>query len=199
MAPDRYRFVLERVVISEPGKYWHYNGGATALLGRIIAKGTGKPLTEFAREALFDPLGIGATEWVKGKDGEPIAASGLRMTPRDLARIGQLMLNGGIWEGRGILPLAWRDRAVTPLVSVDETRRYGYQWYVGDFAFGAQLGWRLSRLERWWGAVGEGGQRLFVLPDLDLVVVITAGNYLMPDQWIPPTLVMREVVLASIL
>jgi len=85
MAPDRYRFVLERVVISEPGKYWHYNGGATALLGRIIAKGTGKPLTEFAREALFDTLGIGATEWFKGKDGEPIAASGLRNAARSRA------------------------------------------------------------------------------------------------------------------
>jgi hypothetical protein len=87
---------------------------------------------------------------------------------------------------------------VTPLVSVDEVRRYGYQWYVGDFAFGDQLGWRPARLERWWGGVGEGGQRLFVMPSLDLVVAITAGNYLMPDQWIPPTRVMREAVLASI-
>ena len=197
-APDRYRFVLERPVVAAPGRHWHYNGGATALLGRIIAKGTGKPLADFAREALFDPIGIGPTEWFNGNDGEPIAASGLRMTQRDLARIGQLMLDGGTWGGRGILPAAWLDRCVTPIVSVDETRRYGYQWYVGDFAFGAQLGWRLSRLERWWGGFGEGGQRLFVVPDLTLVVAITAGNYLMPDQWVPSTRVMREVVLASL-
>ncbi len=198
MAPDRYRFVLERPVVAEPGRRWHYNGGATALLGRLIAKGTGKPLAEFARAALFDPLGIGATEWLKSRDGEPAAASGLRLTPRDLARIGQLMLNGGVWGNRRVLPAAWRERSVAPLVSVDEVRRYGYQWYVGDFAFGDQLGWRLSRLERWWGGFGEGGQRLFLMPDLDLVVVIAAGNYLMPDQWMPPTRVMREVVLASL-
>jgi CubicO group peptidase (beta-lactamase class C family) len=198
IAPDRYRFVLARPIVAEPGRYWHYNGGATALLARIIAKGIGKPLADFAREALFDPLGIGPTEWFTSKDGEPIAASGLRMTPRDLARIGQLMLNGGTWGDRRVVSAAWLDRSVTPLVSVDEARRYGYQWYVGDFAFGEQLGWRLARLERWWGGVGEGGQRLFVMPSLDLVVAITAGNYLMPDQWIPPTLVMREVVLASI-
>jgi CubicO group peptidase (beta-lactamase class C family) len=198
MAPDRYRFVLERPVVAEPGRRWHYNGGATALLARIIAKGTGRSLTEFAREALFDPLGIGTTEWFTGKDGDPVAASGLRLTPRDLARVGQLMLNGGTWADRRVVPTAWLDRCVTPLVSVDEVRRYGYQWYVGDFAFGDQLGWRLSRLERWWGGFGEGGQRLFVMPDLDLVVAITAGNYLMPDQWMPPTRVMREVVLASL-
>jgi CubicO group peptidase (beta-lactamase class C family) len=104
MAPDRYRFVLERPIVAEPGRYWHYNGGATALLARIIAKGTGRPLSAFAREALFDPIGVGPTEWFTSKDGEPIAASGLRMTPRDLARIGQLMLSGGTWGDRRVLP-----------------------------------------------------------------------------------------------
>ena len=66
-APDRYRYILERRVVMEPGKRWTYCGGATALLARIIAKGTGKPLHEFAREALFDPLGLGPTEWAGGR------------------------------------------------------------------------------------------------------------------------------------
>lgn len=109
MAKDRYRFVLDRPVISAPGKRWQYSGGATALLGRLIAKGTGRSLPDYARAALFDPIGLGRTEWVTSKDTrvfrqtgtgdvEPIAASGLRMTPRDLARLGQLVLdNGGRW------------------------------------------------------------------------------------------------------
>ena len=100
MAPDRYRFVLRAPVVREPGKRWIYNGGATALLARIIARGTGKPLHEFAREALFDPLEIGPTEWLTDDHGEAFAASGLRMVPRDLARIGVMMLKGGMWGDR---------------------------------------------------------------------------------------------------
>ena len=100
MASDRYRYILDRPIVTEPGKHWVYNGGATALLGRLIAKGTGKSLHEYAREVLFDPLGIGPTDWYAEENGELIAASGMRMTPRDLARIGQLTLRGGVWEGR---------------------------------------------------------------------------------------------------
>lgn len=196
MAPDRYRFVLERRVVMEPGKRWTYSGGATALLGRIIADGTGKPLPDFAREVLFDPLGLGPTEWFRSTDGVPAAASGLRMTPRDLARIGHLMIGGGIWQGRRIVPAAWLEKCVTPIVSCDEQRRFGYHWYMGDFAFGSSPG---SRLERWWGCFGNGGQRLFVLPGLELAVAITAGNYSANEQWIPPIRVLREVVLPSIL
>ena len=96
-APDRYRFVLGEPVVMAPGTRWIYNGGATALLARIIAKGTGKRLQAFAREVLLDPLGIGPTEWFTDDLGDAIAASGLRMTPRDLARIGLLMLNSGMW------------------------------------------------------------------------------------------------------
>jgi len=206
MAKDRYRFILERPVVGPPGKRWLYCGGATALLGRIIAKGTGQPLPDYARTALFDPLGLGPTEWINNKetwvatshgpgDGEPVAASGLRMTPRDLARIGQFVLASGAAGGRQLLPAEWFSECSKPRVSVDEQRRYGYQWYIGDFAYGSR---DQPRLDRWVGCFGNGGQRLFVMPDLDLVVAIAAGNYGAPDQWIPPIRVMREAVLASI-
>lgn len=206
MAKDRYRFILERPVIGQPGKRWLYSGGATALLGRIIAKGTGLSLPDYARTALFEPLGIGSTEWVNNRDtwvaasngpgdGEPIAASGLRMTPRDLARIGQLVLDKGSAGGRQIVPSEWLAECLTPRVSVDEQRRYGYQWYIGDFEYGSR---EAPHLDRWVGCFGNGGQRLFVMPELGLVVAITAGNYNTPDQWRPPIRVMREAVLASI-
>jgi CubicO group peptidase (beta-lactamase class C family) len=198
MAPDRFRYILERRMVLEPGKRWTYSGGATALLARIIARGTGKPLHAFAREALFDPLGLGPTEWLADKHGEPFAASGLRMAPRDLARIGMTMTNGGMAEGRRVIPEQWLTQATTPMISVDEFRRYGYQWYVGDFAFGKPLGWERQYLERWWGCFGEGGQRLFVLPGMKLAVAINAGNYGTDDQWIPPIRVVREAVLASV-
>jgi len=206
MARDRYRFVLERPVVGPPGRRWHYSGGATALLGRLIASGAGRSLPDYARAALFDPMGVGRTEWITSKetwvarqsgggDGEPIAASGLRMTPRDLARIGQLVLDNGVVDGRQVVPPDWLAECFVPRVSVNELQRYGYQWYLGDMEFRAG---GTVRLEHWVGAAGNGGQRLYVMPDLDLVVVVTAGNYSDPNQWLPPIRVVREVVLPSI-
>jgi CubicO group peptidase (beta-lactamase class C family) len=205
-AKDRYRFILDRPIVGPPGKRWLYCGGATALLGRLIAKGTGKALPDYARAALFDPLGIGPTEWIANKDtwvvekygagdGEPVAASGLRMRPRDLARIGQLVIDGGMANGRQIVPAEWIEQCMTPRVSVDEMRRYGYQWYIGDMEFRSHAG---VQLEHWVGCFGNGGQRLFIFPELELIVVTTAGDF-GPDQWRPPVRVLREAVLPSLL
>ena len=197
-APDRYRYILEGRVVGEPGRYWTYCGGATALLARIIAKGSGTTLHKFARRNLFLPLGIGATQWATGSDGEPFAASGARMSVRDLARIGQMMLRGGKVGERSVVPADWIMRCITPAVSADEMRRYGYQWFALDIAFGKPKGWAPGRLERMWMAQGEGGQRLFIIPALDLVIAITCGNYGADDQWIPPTRILREIVLANV-
>jgi CubicO group peptidase (beta-lactamase class C family) len=80
-AADRYRFVLDRPLIAEPGTRWTYNGGTTTVLAHLIARGTGRSLLAFARAKLFAPLGIVDVEWVVGMNGEPSAASGLRMRP----------------------------------------------------------------------------------------------------------------------
>jgi CubicO group peptidase (beta-lactamase class C family) len=197
-APDRYRYILERPVVDTPGAHWTYCGGATALLARIIAKGSGRTLHEFARENLFDPLGLGPTEWATGRDGEPLAASGARMSVRDLARIGVMMLRGGKLGERTIVPADWVARCVTPAVGADEVRRYGYQWFLVDIAFGKPKGWAVGRLERMWIAQGEGGQRLFIIPALELVIAITAGNYGREDQGAPPARILREVILDSV-
>lgn len=197
-AADRYRYVLERRVIDTPGAHWTYCGGATALLARLIARGSSKTLHQFARENLFGPLGMGPTEWATGADGEPFAASGARMSVRDLARIGELMRHDGMSGDRTIVPTGWIARCTTPYVSADEMRRYGYQWFLLDVAFGKPKGWAPGRLERMWLAMGEGGQRLFVIPALQLVIAITAGNYGHENQWMPPTRVLKEVVLGSL-
>src|ERR1700730_3099920 len=115
-APDRYRFILERPMVGDPGAKWTYCGGATALLGRLIAKGTGEPLPAYCRRVLFDPLGFGPSDWTVGRDGEPRAASGARLLPRDLVKIGQLMLASGSWNGRSIVPSDWVKRVTTPVV-----------------------------------------------------------------------------------
>ncbi len=195
-ADDRCRYVLGRPVVGPPGVRWTYNGGATALLARLIVKGTGKPLPDFAQEILFGPLGITRTEWESGRDGEAIAASGLRMTPRDLARIGAALLDGGRWNGRQVVPKDWLATSFTPAVSMPDGRRYGCHWYLG--AVPMDDGTRRVRWEETVSAIGNGGQRLFLLPRLELAVAVTAGNYDAPDHWRPPMVIVRDVVLPAL-
>jgi CubicO group peptidase (beta-lactamase class C family) len=200
-AADRYRFILDRPLVFHPGSRWVYNGGCTALLGKLIADGTGRSLHDFARDALFEPLGIAGSEWLKDGTGREFAASGLRLTPRDLARIGQMMLEKGEGlSGESVVSDDWLQRATAEIAVCDETRRYGYHWYSGYFGFQVPQSplWHRSRLERFWGAYGNGGQRLWLLSGIDLVVAVTAGNYDTPDQWVPPMRVLREVVLGSL-
>jgi CubicO group peptidase (beta-lactamase class C family) len=170
MASDARRFVLERPIAAPPGTRFTYNSGATALLGEVIVRGTGRPLAEFAKEVLFEPLGIVDVEWRAARDGRFEAHSGLRLRPRDLAKIGRLVLDGGRWGERQVVPTAWVGEALRPRVSVGEGVTYGYQWWSG---MARQRGGLLA----WSGGFGNGGQRLFVVPSLDLVVVITAGRY----------------------
>ena len=194
-APDRYRYVLEQPIVAVAGQRWIYSGGATALVGKIIANGTGRSLPDYARAVLFDPLGIGETVWRVGGDGETNAASGLGMLPRDLARIGQMVLDGGKADGRQIVPADWLEAAFKPAVRINDRRQYGYHWYLGEVAFKGLEG---PRKERWVGAIGNGGQRLFVFPGLELMLVITAGNYNQRDQGSPPERVITDVVLPNI-
>lgn len=177
LAPDRIRFVLERPVVEEPGLRWGYSGGAAALVGALIARGTGRPLADFARTALFEPLGVGPFEWMTGADGVASAASGLRLTPRGMARIGQAVL------GREVVP-EWLGEMLRPRVPAWEGTSYGYLWYVApDGAV---------------SAMGNGGQRIFAVPRLDLVVAVTAGDYNGPEQGALPLAVMEDVVLPAL-
>ena len=161
-APDRYRYILERPIIGEPGVQWSYCGGATALLGRLIARGTGETLLGHARRVLFEPLGFGPSEWTLDSHGEPHAASGLRLLPRDMVKVGQLVLAQGAWNGRQIVPAEWVTRATTPMVPIEGRGGYGYQWYTGTLSPGT------PRALPWASGIGWGGQRLFIAPRLDL-------------------------------
>lgn len=158
-AEDRYRYVLERPIVEEPGKQWHYCGGASALLGALIAQGTGMPLEDYARAKLFGPLGIDTFEWMAGYDGVAAPASGLRLRTRDLAAIGQLVLDGG----RDIVPASWIEASLTPHVQKEDGGSYGYQWHLSP--------------EPWVAGFGNGGQILMILRERGLVVAINAGAY----------------------
>jgi CubicO group peptidase (beta-lactamase class C family) len=180
-APDRYRYVLSRPIERPPGVKWGYCGGATALLGHLIARGTGMALLDYARTALLGPLGITAAEWAAGTNGEAAAASGLRLTAPGLARIGQCVLA----DGEGVVPADWLKQSFTPRVPVDREIDYGWQWYRYNGSAGGSP---------WVGGFGNGGQRLYVLPARKLVVAIFCGKYNQRDQGTVPLRVFREIV-----
>jgi len=135
---DPYRFVLEQPVQHEPDKEFNYSSGSTQLLAGMLQKATGKPLVEFAREALFEPLGITQFTWPNmPASGEIAAYYGLRLRPRDMAKIGELVLRKGMWNSRQVVSEAWIEESTqgrtTGLKSVGIAwdPLYGYQWWIG--------------------------------------------------------------------
>jgi CubicO group peptidase (beta-lactamase class C family) len=178
-AADPYRYILGREVVYEPDARWQYNSGATTLLGAVLKKSTGKSLDDFAKEALFEPLHIEDVEWGRMINGEPAPSAGLRLRPRDTAKIGQLVLNGGTWHGQRVVPEDWVKQSTKPRFNASwggGMLQYGYQWWLGTSPFGA------GRTVDWIAAFGGGGQRIFIVPTLDLVVVTNAGLYADGDQ-----------------
>lgn len=192
-APDRCRYVLEQPIARPAGLVYAYNGGLTALLATILQKTSGRSVDALAAEMLFDPLGIRDVEWVRYADGTPNAVSGLRMRPRDLAKIGQAVLARGTWNGKRIVSEAWLDESTSPHVNGEGLFFYGFQWWLGRSL--------VRRREiRWVSGVGYGGQRLFIVPDLDLVVVVMAGLYDNPVlQSVPGEVILRRYALSAAL
>jgi CubicO group peptidase (beta-lactamase class C family) len=165
------RYVLDRPLVAEPGVLWNYNGGHTALLAEILEQRSGRTLLDLARTDLFEPLGITHWEWRSGLHRRPLAYAGLRLTPPDLLRLGQLILAGGAWQGRQVVPAAWVAATLQPSITIDKGPfRYGHHWWDGRVE-------REGRNLAWTAGIGNGGQRLFVVPELDLAVVFTAGAY----------------------
>lgn len=171
-------FVMSRPIANPPGERFHYNSGGTAVLADILVRVTGTTLKTLAQTQLFEPLGITNWEWVTDFHHRELAFTGLRLRPRDMAKLGRLLLNYGQWQGKQIVPSQWIAASMRAHVATEWPRQagaaypshYGYQWWVGT------VDWRGKPIA-WAAAFGNGGQRIFVLPELDITVVVTAGDY----------------------
>ena len=147
------------------------------------------PIEDFARAKLFGPLGIEDVEWVTDYYGVPWANSGLRLRPRDLAKVGQLVLDGGRWQGVQVVPEDWIAASTRPSMQAgDWGCGYGYQWWLCKTSSGIEV------VE----GAGRGGQELLILPSEDLVYASTGGDYGKPDAWEAPWRVLEEAVLPSL-
>ena len=177
---DQIRFAFDRPLAHEPGSSFGYNSSSTTTLAEILVRATGKPLPELAATQIFEPLGIETWEWATDFRDRPLAFAGLRLRPRDLVKLGRLLLQGGRFGDRQVVPAEWVAASLRPHVSTAAAfgpdpppfapRGYGYQWWNGT------LPWR-GREVAWSAGFGNGGQRVYVVPELDLTVVTAAGDY----------------------
>jgi CubicO group peptidase (beta-lactamase class C family) len=163
---DWIQFTLDQPMDAEPGTRWAYNSGGSQLLSGIIRHATGRFIDDYARERLFNPLGIADFHWKKTPTGHPDTEGGLYLSADNLARIGQLYLRDGVWNGRRILPEGWVKRATARhATGLPGGWDYGYQWWITS-QDGVDV----------WAGRGFGGQLLLVIPARDTVAVVLAWS-----------------------
>lgn len=161
---ERLRFILSRPLAYRPGTQFNYDSHAAHLLSIVLARATGRALDRFAREALFDPLGIEHFEWTVDEEGHAFAGRGLSLATRDMAKLGLIMLSGGEWQGERLLDEPYAHEAAMPHSAggwpVDNAR-YGYLWWVEP---------------RGYFATGFGEQFVFVVPKEGIVAAVSSDN-----------------------
>jgi len=195
--PQPLRFVLSRPLVTEPGRAFNYNGGLPQAMATVIQRATKTPFLAYARERLFEPLGITDVEWMGSLGDLPSAASGLRLRPRDLAKFGSLYLHGGRWNTKQVIPADWIDLSTRRNVllpsppGVEGEFGYGYFWWYACQQ--TPVGLVEARF-----AMGNGEQRVVVYPGLKMAVTILAGRY--NQQAGPPVArkILREHVLPAV-
>ena len=181
--PDMWQYVLDRPMIRDPGEAWEYNSGGIEVLGGIIEQTTGYRVAEFAEEFLFNPIGIDQyTWWRPFASGQYGCGGGLSLKPRDMARFGYLYLNNGTWDGTQVVSSEWVNVSTKMYYDTGSWYHYGYTWWgVPGYNF--------------YEATGHYEQKIYVLPEQDMVVVFT-GN-IADEDWHPSDYLVIEHVIPS--
>jgi CubicO group peptidase (beta-lactamase class C family) len=172
-APDPYRYFLGMPLAEKPGEVGNYNSGETGLLAAVLHKGSGKRLDALAQEVLFDSLGIREAEWGRYAMATRLADGACECARATSPRSASWCSTNGRWQGKLIVPEAWIAQSTSPQIDTGRGALYGYLWWLGRLL--------VERREvDGIGGVRLGGQRLFIVPDRDVVVVVTAGFYHSP-------------------
>ena len=172
--PDWTETLLSLPMRAAPGEQWTYTDVSPVLLGAIIEKTSGKRLDAFAREHLFEPLGIREVYWYTGIGGQTAAMGNLYLSTLDFAKLGQLMLDGGLWRGQRVVSTKWVRESVRQHRDISGTNPfatgYGFMWYQSTVEVG-------DRKHATYFASGNGGNVLMVVPGARLVVAVTSSAY----------------------
>ncbi len=156
------------------GRAFSYCTAGVTLLGPLLEKVSGQRVPDFAAANLFTPLGIETVKWQFQPKGTAMTGGGLQLRSVDLMKLGQLYLDGGRWQGKQVIPAEWVKRSIAPHANAREGFDYGYLWWLQSFKVG-------GRTVPSYSMAGSGGNKVFVLPDLDAVVVITTTNFQVRD------------------
>lgn len=152
------------------GRNFSYCTAGAATLSEVLARVSHSSVPDFARKNLFEPLGISKAEWQFSPTGMAQTGGGLGLTSRELLALGQLYANGGVWQGKRLVSANWVKTSTSPHARIDDQTEYGYFWWLKAFKAG----------EKSYGAYfmsGNGGNKVAIFPELDLVVVLTSTNY----------------------
>jgi len=181
---DWTQYTLNLPMAQTPGEYFHYCNGVSHLLSAIIHESTGMKTIDFAKMYLFDPLGIKNIEWGESPEGTTNGFAGLRMQPKDMAKIGLLYLNNGKWGNKQIISAEWIEESTRPYIDGRwNGEDYGYQWWVNPAGF--------------YSAVGMYGQAIYVLPGKNLIAVFTS-NIVDENMYISGSLLQEYIIPASV-
>jgi CubicO group peptidase (beta-lactamase class C family) len=167
--PDWHKYSLNLPMVGEPGERSVYCSANSNLLGAVISKVSGKWLPEYFHDHYAKPMQTRFYHINLMPNGEAYMGGGIRLTPRDFLKMGQLLLNGGTWNGKRLLTEDFVQRGTSPLYD-SRGIQYGYTWWVMTFPY-------KGRTVSAFYAGGNGGQYVFVIPELDLAVTFTGGNY----------------------
>lgn len=187
-ADDSVAFILGEPLEASPGETFHYNTGSSHLLSAILHYNTGTTTAEYAERHLFGPLGVEPVEWPALQDGVNQGGWGMYQLPSDFAKLGQLLLDEGVWQGERVVSQEYVDAATAPHVETEYGGSYGYQMWIQTEWFDAN---DIA------AARGYGGQDCFVLEDLHLVATFT-GDIDEPDAMaVDVTNLMNEYILPA--
>lgn len=190
-ALDVVKFVFDRELVEEPGVKMNYNSGCSHVLSAILTKATGMKTSAFAEEYLFKPLGIRDYLWFEDAKGISYGSDGLRLLPKDFAKIGQLYLQEGAWNGIPIVSSDWVRTSTEPyLVTYEYIGYYASHWWVAKLDPDQE---DFSLNNRMFFAMGRNGQFIIVIPHLQAVIVFTSTL----DNTIKPLDLVREYLVKS--